>query len=344
MAAPAIPQNLTVQQANGQVLVKCDQVAGATSYPIQRSVDNVTFSLLASPTTPSYLDTTVTVNTQYFYKIASSNGTVSAYTNSQSVIPTISGKMSLGELRLRSKQRADREESQFVTDPEWNSYINQSYFELYDLLVTAYEDYYIAAPAIFQTTGQSQLYPLPDGITQFYDQTMTQFVAKPFYKLKGVDCGLSANADSWISIHKYNFIDRNRYIFPNLTSTYLGVFNLRYRVLDNNLSFIPNPAGNQLMRLWYIPRMTELLQDTDIVDGVSGWTEYIIIDAAIKALQKEESPVETLAAQKQAIIDRIQAAAMNRDAGEPDTISNTRSWADRYGSGGDGSEGFGGGY
>jgi hypothetical protein len=85
--------------------------------------------------------------------------------------------------------------------------------------------------------------------------------------------------------------------------------------------------------------MTELLKDTDFCDGVSGWTEYIIIDAAIKALQKEESDVTILAAQKMSMLDRIEAAAENRDAGEPDTLSDTRRYTDLYGFGSPSSDG-----
>ena len=38
----------------------------------------------------------------------------------------------------------------------------------------------------------------------------------------------------------------------------------------------------------------------------------------------------------------IQSSAMNRDAGQPDTISDTRNWSERWGS--YGGPGFDGGY
>lgn len=112
--------------------------------------------------------------------------------------------------------------------------------------------------------------------------------------------------------------------------------------MGSNIQFIPTPAGNQIMRIWYIPRLTQLVQDTDIMDGVSGWTEYVIVDAAIKALQKEESDVSALMVQKEALIKRIEESAANRDAGQPDTISNTRTWSERWGGWGGG--GYDGGW
>lgn len=332
------------------MLITCNQVNGATSYPIQRSLDNVTFTALASPVVPQYIDTTVTVGTTYWYKIASSNGTVSAYTASQSIVPTLPGQMTLGQIRLLAKQKADRVNSQFVTDAEWNTYINQSYFELYDLLVQKYgNEYYVAAPVQFATTAQggnagNQFYPLPDGQTSFLAQDGSTFVPPAIYKLLGVDLAIGGtNSNAWITLQKFEFIARNNYLYPQLTSNLLGIAGLRYRMIGNNIEFIPQPAAGQFIQLWYIPRMTTLLLDSDIADGVSGWNEYIAVDAAIKALQKEESDVTVLMTQKAMLTDRIEAAAENRDAGAPEVISNTRRYTDLYGFGGpNGSGPFGG--
>lgn len=317
----AIPSNFLVQQGNGRVYLSWSLVVGAVSYRVQRSTDQVTYTTLDNPTVTSYLDTTVVVGTQYFYKVAASGPVVlSSYTNPQSIIPSATGQMSLGQLRLTAQQRADRVGSPFVTVPEWNTYINQSYFELYDMLVQAYgNEYFVAAPYQFTTDG-SVGYDLPSD----------------FYKLLGVDLNVNSANNAWVTITKFNFIDRNRYVYPQNNVNALGVPGLRYRMLGSQISFIPQPSSGQVLQLWYIPRMSQLLQDTDMCDGVSGWTEYIIVDAAIKALQKEESDVSVLMAQKQALIDRIQAAAENRDAGEPDTISDTRRNNDPFGYGWDG--------
>lgn len=337
--APSIPSNLQVQQGNGQVWVTCDQVAGATQYIVQRSTDNVSFSTINSPFVPQYLDSAVIVGTQYWYRMASTNGTPSAFSSSIDVIPTLPGQMTLSQLRLLSKQKADRVNSQFVTDSEWNVYINQSYFELYDILVQKYgNEYFVAQPAQFLTFGSSpssgsQFYALPDGIKTFLAADGSTFVPKAIYKLLGVDLGIGTNNNAWITLKKFMFISRNRYVYPQLTTNLLGVAGLRYRLVGNQIEFIPQPANGQFIQLWYIPRMTILLQDTDIADGVSGWNEYICVDAAIKALQKEESDVTVLAMQKAELLNRIEAAAENRDAGEPETISDTRRYTDLYGFG-----------
>lgn len=332
MAIPGKPNNFYAQTGNGQNLVSWNLSAGATSYIVQRSLDNITFTTLVtisgSPLATSYLDTAVSLGTQYFYKVAasSSDGT-SPYTLSQSVVPTTTGEMCLSQIRLQSQQRADRVNSNFVSLPEWNRYINQSMFELYDMLVTLYEDYYIVddAPQL-ESNGTQFQFTLPNGVLTYTSSISGQTITpRPFYKLLGVDLKLNNATNAWVTIDKYNFIDRNTYVFPNMASTIYGVFNMRYRVMGNKITFIPTPSAGQAMRLWYIPRMAELLQDTDITDqGISGWIEYVVVRAAKYALDKEESDTSKLDAELLFLKGRIEETASNRDAGMPDTISNTR--------------------
>jgi hypothetical protein len=330
MTAPSTPSNFLVQEGNGQVYLSWNQLASVTSYYVYRSSDNITYSNIATPTTPYYLDTSVTVGTQYFYQVASYNGTLSPVTNSANIVPTRSAVMTLGQVRQLAIWYADKQNSNFITIPEWNTYINQSYFELYDLLVQKYGNDYYVSTFSFPTDGISQNYPFPND----------------FYKLLGVDLAINPNNNAWVTLKRFNFIARNRFIFPNITANYLGVANLQYRPLGNNIEFIPTPASGQTIKLWYIPKMTQLLQDTDQLDGISGWTEYVAIDVAIKAQRKEESyeAVQALMIMKQSLIDRIESAAENRDAGEPETVSDTRRYTDPYGWGSPNGDGPYGGF
>lgn len=333
MAVPGIPINFNVQQGNGQVFLSWGLTAGALSYSIQRSLDGVTYTVYATSSTNSYLDAVVTIGTQYFYQVAGVNvsGT-GIYTNPQSAVPTPTSEMSLGELRLKSQQRADRVNSDFVTLTEWNSYINQSMYALYDLLITTYEDYFMAPRAQILSVGGTFTYPLPNGVIPFIDQAGQSFVPAPFYKLLGVDLGLSNSNQGFVTMKKYNLIDRNVFVYANTQSTAYGSFNLRYRVLGTNIEFTPTPSSGQLIQLLYIPRLPQLLQDTDITTiGFSGWLEYVLVRSAILALTKEESDVSSLVMQLTDIQKRIEESAVNRDAGQPDTISDTRrasGWGD----------------
>lgn len=329
--APGIPNNLIVQQANQQILLSWDLDAGATSYLIQRSLDDVTFTAYAtvsgSPLATSFVDTAVTIGTQYWYKIAAANGSgTSLYTLSQSAIPTPSAEMSLAQIRLQAQQRADRVNSKFVDTAEWNMYINQAMYELYDLLTTLYEDYFIATPIKFVSDGSTFLYDLPNGFNTFQNaQTSITFTPPAFYKLSGVDLALNNAVNAYVTVNKFNFIDRNRFVYPNTASTIYGVFNLQYRMMGNQIMFIPTPSAGQAIRLWYIPRLAALLKDTDITTiGFSGWLEYVIVRAAKYALDKEESDTSKLDSQILFLKGRIEETAANRDAGMPDKISDAR--------------------
>lgn len=337
MAIPATPQNLDINQGNRNISINWSGVAGATSYAIQRSVDGINYSSLATSIAPSYLDTTVTIGVMYWYQVASTNvsGT-SSYSSPVQMVPAPNGEMSLYELRLRSQQRADRVNSDFVIPSEWNTFINLALNELYDLLIDVYEDYFMAPRARFTVNGHDFRYPLPDGALNFNDINNQPFVAPPFYKLLGADLAVNLTAvnNAFITLDKYNLLDRNRYVYPNTSSTIYGVFNLQYRVLDNFIEFIPTPSGNQVIQLLYIPKLPKLIQDTDLTTiGGSGWLQYAIVRAAKYALDKEESDTQGLDGELIFLRGRIEESAMNRDAGRPDTISDTRKrgWGNGWG-------------
>jgi hypothetical protein len=214
-AAPAMPNPNTtyVQTGNIQNLISWNYVPGATSYSVNRSTDGgLTYSQVATPASNLYLDTAVTAGNLYYYQVAAvSAGGTSPYTPGQGVVPTIAGQLSLGAIRLASQQRADRLNSNFVTLPEWNFFINQAAFELYDILVTAYEDYYIAQPAYFTTDGSTYQYPLPNGILTFKNQSGQTFTPPPFYKLLGVDLQTNNAQNGFVTLRRFNFINRNKY-------------------------------------------------------------------------------------------------------------------------------------
>jgi hypothetical protein len=134
--------------------------------------------------------------------------------------------------------------------------------------------------------------------------------------------GSSANG-AWWTLKPFQISEVNKYSVPN-TQIYYGITDIRYRIQGNQIWLNPLPQANQTIRLIYTPKMTTLSADSDTVDGISGWTEYIIIDAAIKCMQKEESDVSVLGMQKAAMLKRINDSAANRDSGMPQTVADVR--------------------
>jgi hypothetical protein len=310
--------------------------------------------VVGTPSTNNYLDTTVLTGTAYYYQVASSNGSVSAYTSSYpaNITPCLPGQINLGYIRYLSQLRADKLNSEYLTSDEWNSNINQSIYFLYNILVTNYgEDYFFAPPLLLYLTGLNS-YPLPDGSNYPVTDGIPDPAGTPSpacFKLNGVDLNISGQSTSanagWIPLSRNNWSDRDRYtVFPGQAGTLFYGYQMSYRVMGNQLYVFP-PNTNTTLRLWYVPVMTQLLQDTDMLSfSMSGWVEWIINDAAMKAMVKEESLEKwnALANINQQIILMIEDTAKDRDVGQPNTVSNTRNTMGDPGFGGwGGGQGFG---
>ncbi len=351
---PYAAQGLEAQQADANILLTWSASLSATGYRVYRASDAVNFTLQATlGQVTQYLDSLPGTTVMFTYYVVAFNTTGDApNSHTTQMVAAPPSEMSLFELRLRSQQTADRVNSEFVTPTEWNAFLRLSMYELYDLLVGSYEDYFSSASVTIQTNGSLANYPLPNGANNYLGGTFTGTMGTPalaFYKLAGVDLNVNTSTvtPARVTLKKFNFISRNQYVYPNSTSTIYGVYNMRYRVVGNNLNIIPTPAGNQVLTLYYTPKLPALLADTDCTTlGTSGWLRYAIVRAAKYALDKEEgSDTSKLDAELLFLKDRIEAMSSNRDAGMPDTISESRTDSVYGGNGwGSGGGGSGGGY
>lgn len=330
VAVPYQPQDLSAEQADGNILLTWQGSLGATSYQIQRSTDGVNFTPIATTgVTTQYIDSLPGVGIMYYYIVAGVNGSgTGVYSSSAQMVAAPPGEMSLFEFRLRAQQTADRVKSQFVETSEWNAFARLSLYEQYDLLVGSYEDYNIAPFAYINTNGSQMQYELPSGVN-YLGGTLGGSSGAPaqrFYKLAGVDLGVNTSNNAWVTVNRFDWIDRNNYVYPNSTSTIYGVYNMRYRIMGNKLAIIPTPAGNQQLRLSYQPVLPSLLADTDLTNiGWSGYLRYAIVRTAKYALDKEEGTDTTKLDQELVFLKkRIEEMSQNRDIGQAETISETR--------------------
>lgn len=211
--------------------------------------------------------------------------------------------ITLEQLRLRSRQKADRETSQFVEDPELDTMINSSIAELHDLLVMANSADYAVSEHSFTTVVNTNAYALP----------------ADFYKLKGVDAQIQLG--QWYTLRPFNFNERNRN--DNVVSWALIYGpSIRYRLLGDNIVFSPSPDSNVPVKIWYTPLAPVLVDPSDTLKDLNSFSEYVIVDVAIKYLQKEESDVSVLMQQKADLKRRIEIMANNRDEGNGECISD----------------------
>ena len=141
--------------------------------------------------------------------------------------------VALNTLRDEARQRADQVNSEFVTDAELNGYLNNSWSELYDILVSKYNDDYFLTSTLITVTSGTDTYSLPSD----------------FYKARGVDLNINTNQNT--PLQRYNFADRTR------DSLVRYARDVKYRIQANNIVFAPSPSNNTAT-LWYIPHPRKL--------------------------------------------------------------------------------------
>lgn len=349
MPAPSSPQNVVLQSGNGKNLISWDIVSGATTYLVQRSTDGVVFTTLASTGSTNYIDSTCLVGVNYFYEVASSNSSgVSSYIASYppSITPCLPGQINLGYLRYMSQLRADKLNSQYLTLDEWNWNINQSADELYDILMNNYGDNYFLAPPLIITLDGSSTYDLPNGS----NYSVLGVPSPAVLKVSGVDVNANGpqtgSNQAWLPMSRFNWSDRDKYsLFPGMTGgAAQSVYQMSYRVMGNKLYVLPANSA-MVIRLFYVPIRPPMLSDTDMLPySFSGWSEYVINDAAQKAMIKEETFPKWTALEKAKanLVERIVTSASNRDVDQVNTVSNTRATYGDPGFGTDmGRSGFG---
>lgn len=361
----AIPQGIYISTGNGQVCLNWNLVAGATSYIINRSTDGSTYSFLGNSIVPFYVDKTCSIGTQYWYQVASvsvagTSGFNSYGTNSLTlnITPCAPGQINLGYLRYQARLRADQLKSNFLTSDEWNLMINQSADELYDILIMQYGENYFFAPPLIMVSSSLQAYPLPDGTNYLQTNGLPDPNGTPApacYKVNAMDLNSYGaalnNPQGWVSMSRFNWADINKFNFllgaasNNVSGQYCQ---FQFREMGTNVYVLPVNSG-QYFRLWYVPLNNQLLLDTDMLPfSYSGWHEYIVVDVASKALEKQEffEQANALLNRKASLLKRIVETAANRDVGQPNTATNSRArLGDPNFGGGMGFGGFsGGGY
>jgi hypothetical protein len=318
------PSGFAIQSLQGQVSLSWNAGPQATIYYISRSTDGITFTELGTTAALFYNDTTGVVDTIYYYYLQSGNGTYSSLpTNALTGISLTPGQTTLGNLRTQVLQRTDLTNDPNIGLSEANQYVSDSYKWLYNLVLQKFgNDYFIGVPFYITTTGilnaqyQAQVFALPPD----------------FYKLARCEVALNpSDPNSWITLQKFEAIQANLYNYPN-QYTFYGITNLRYRLWGNFLHVVPVSAAGQTIRLWYSPRPNQLINDTDIIDGVADWEELIVVDAAIKMLTKQESDPSVFVLQKQEMLKMLNEAAENRDVSLPEKVSDARrrnfAWGD----------------
>lgn len=217
--------------------------------------------------------------------------------------------VTLAQLKTRARQKADMENSSFIQDPELINYINESYFNWYDLVVEAFEDYYLSDEPFEITLEKGE---------------NTIDLPADFYKLAGLDKSVSSpSSNQFYPLRKTLWRGRNQ--TENRFSYYGLQPTVTYRIFKDRIQLTPKDAADGLYKLFYIPLATPLVDDLDAIDTYNGFENLLIIDTAIKMLAKEESDPSLLLMERQRLEIKMKDMLIDRDINNGERVEETNS-------------------
>ncbi len=204
------------------------------------------------------------------------------------------------------------ENSTLVSDLELNDYINESITEWRDLIIEHQGPEIFLTSATVTTASGTVSYALP---ATFYE------LIKVVVNLGGPDK---------TQLEPYGIDDHDIATSGSGWSWSSSV--PRYRIIGDLIYFAPIPNAVRTVTLWFVPTFARLSADADTLDGFNGWEEWVVLDAAIKCLNKEESDASYFIAQREKVEQRIARHAARRDASGPtkmrDVSARRSSWED----------------
>lgn len=189
-------------------------------------------------------------------------------------------------------------DSEFVTRSEMISMVSTAYADYYAFLANLNPDLFLTSSNISVTSG-TDTYDTPDD----------------FWRVMGVD--VSYNGD-WYILGRFNFASRNELQDSNANPP-----DLRYRVVNGDLMLVPSPSSAFTARLWYVPAPAVIRTESQTIDGIAGFEEYIRLHVLIQYDAKAEEDATLHASQLNALKQQMRSLA-SIDDGEPDMIRDCR--------------------
>ena len=203
----------------------------------------------------------------------------------------------------------------FVVDSELNNYLNDALVELHSLLATVYR------PGQWGTTKAGLVV------------------------LAGAASGLLGTFTDFGRLLKVELLYNQQYVpldpsdrtveITNTQSLTWTPYNVRYQLsvdgANTALLFTRPTPADITVYVTYLRAAPVLSADGN--SSWMDWDEYLILDAMIKAREKEEDNTSSLVAQKNALQARIRAQAEPLDMGRAATVQDVRSLEEYRGGG-----------
>ena len=208
--------------------------------------------------------------------------------------------VSRGTIKDKAKSRADMEESDFISDSEWNTIIYDSVCALVELVSRQNQDHYLEEVTL--TASGLDTMDLPSDLLE----------------VRGMD---EKNGDSYQTMEPFMLAERNKYSNPLYPFMSDRKSSFRYRLQGaSKVRVVPRATSTSEFRLWYTPSPTPFASDLSSIEVFNGWDEWVVLDVAIKALGKEQSDASHLLMERKIVENRIMEAAQRRQTDTGDQV------------------------
>lgn len=204
----------------------------------------------------------------------------------------------LAQLRAEVRDRADIENSDHITDATITRYVNQSGAALHAMLVEHCQDEFITR--ISSTTAAPT-----DNVVDFDLGTTV-------YKVVAVHLEVGGRV---VHLDRWDWRSGPIPFDPTVTGP-----PYTYRVTGDDVRIFPAPPVGTRVQAFIVPAYVDLSLDADTLDGRDGWEEWIIWDAAIKCMVKEETDTREAVAERDRVLSRVMSQMKSRDMAHPHRV------------------------
>lgn len=199
------------------------------------------------------------------------------------------------------RRLTDTENDNHITDAYLLTLIDRSYGKLYKTITTQYESYFDTEDTSLALVVDQRLYNLPATILH----------------LKGVDI---VKGSERIPLRRFTLNQRSSFTNDPRFVPYAAErmrTNYRYKTQGNSLRIDPLPNSTEPLILTYVPRPTRITSSSDTFDVIAGFDDFIIYDAAIQVLTRQERDPSQYVALRQDALNSVIATVSPRETVDP---------------------------
>jgi hypothetical protein len=212
--------------------------------------------------------------------------------------PTISAS----EIETRALRRADMVGSEFVAAAELTQYCEKAWQEFYGIITTKEPDLVIKTQAVSLAAGDT-----------------SKDLAADFKALRAI------RHNNSYSLRRAEFGDIERLDYNSRRGKPTHYWLSGIHTAAQNWRPLPTPDAAYSLTVYYIPSISLADVAAGGLNILAGWDEYVVLTAAIKMKDKEESDVSVLMAERKMLLEHLLAQVSTPDVGEPprmNTFSN----------------------